>query len=107
MLRSVVESYLDSLIEREFDAPLLAMLASRGFYDIHLTHGVFEFGKDVIAKRRSSEPGAVEQYAIQSKGGNIGLGDWRLIRPQVEEAHDNNLSHPNFDTTLPRVAVLA
>jgi hypothetical protein len=107
MLRSIVENFLDSVTEREFDTPLLALLASRGFYDIHFTHGASEFGKDVIAKRRDPDTGSVSQFAIQSKAGNIGLGEWRTIRPQVEEALYNTLSHPNFDTNLQRVAILA
>ena len=50
MLANVVESYLDSLEEREFDAPFMALLRALGFWDIHLLHGPFEFGKDLIAK---------------------------------------------------------
>jgi hypothetical protein len=36
--------------QREFDAPLLAVLSSQGYYDLHFIHGAFEFGKDLIAK---------------------------------------------------------
>jgi hypothetical protein len=107
MLRSVVESFLGSVTEREFDSPLLAILASQGYYDIHFTHGTFEFGKDIIAKRADPETGVVHQYAIQAKAGDIGMSEWRSIRPQVEEAQENTLSHPNYDTNLPRTAVLA
>lgn len=106
MLRGVVESFLDSLSEREFDAPLLALLAAQGFTDIHFIHGAFEFGKDVIAKRRDPQTDEEKQYAIQSKAGDIGQSTWREIRPQLEEAEYNTRAHPNFDATLPRVAVL-
>ena len=51
MLDDAVDSYLDSVTERAFDEPLLALLRAQGFVDIHLVHGGFEFGKDVIAKR--------------------------------------------------------
>lgn len=107
MLHVVVKNFLNSLSEREFDAPLLAILASQGFYDIHFIHGGFEFGKDVIAKKQDSETGEVRQYAIQSKAGDINLAAWREIRPQIEECEYNTRSHPSFDESLPRVAVLA
>ncbi|RZT26697.1 hypothetical protein EV649_0444 [Kribbella sp. VKM Ac-2569] len=105
MLRGVVGSFLDSLTEREFDAPLLAVLPAQGFTDIHFIHGGFEFGKDVIAKRTDAN-GTIRQYSIQSKAGDIGQGDWRSIRPQLEECEYNTRAHPNFDEDLPRVAVL-
>jgi hypothetical protein len=104
VLRDVVGSFLDSVTEREFDGPLLALLGHLGYDDIHFTHGAFEFGKDVVAKRGSG-PGR-RQYAIQSKAGDIGLNDWREVRPQMEEAAWNDLAHPNFSKGMPRVAVL-
>ena len=106
MLRNVVETFLDTVTEREFDAPLMALLAAQGFSDIHFTHGANEFGKDIIAKRVDGDPPKLRQYAIQAKAGDIGMSDWRSIRPQVEEAERNTLSHPNFDERLPRTAVL-
>ena len=106
MLRVVVENFLNALNEREFDGPLLSLLASQGFYDIHFIHGSFEFGKDVIAKKADPETGQVRQYSIQSKAGDIGLNEWRQIRPQLEECEYNTLAHPSFSSELPRVAVL-
>lgn len=107
MLRDVVGSFLDTLTEREFDGPLIALLAARGFTDVHFIHGQFEFGKDVVAKRADPETGDVRQYVIQSKAGDIGQQEWRAVRPQVEECEYNTLGHPSFDASLPRVAVLA
>lgn len=106
MLRDVVGSFLSSLTEREFDAPLLAMLGRRGFTDIHFIHGSFEFGKDVIAKYTCPETRQVSQYVIQSKSGDIGLSGWREVRPQLEESGYNTRAHPNYDGSLRRVAVL-
>jgi len=106
MLRAVVENFLRSLSEREFDGPLLAILSSRGFFDIHFIHGGFEFGKDVVAKKLDAHTGKIHQYSIQSKAGDIGLSEWRAVRPQLEECEYNTLSHPSFDEGLPRVAVL-
>lgn len=104
MLEDVVGSFLDAVGEREFDAPLIALLRSHDFRDIHLVHGSFEFGKDVIAKR--SESGEAQQYGFQSKAGDIGLPQWTAMRGQIDLLRTNELSHPAFDTDLPRVGVL-
>lgn len=106
MLHGVVGNFLDSLTEREFDAPLLAILAARGCTDIHFIHGAFEFGKDVIAKRRDPVTGDLYQLSIQSKAGDLRQPEWRAVRPQLEECEYNTRAHPSFDETLPRVAVL-
>lgn len=107
MLRAIVANFLSSLTEREFDGPLLAILASKGFFDIHFIHGGFEFGKDIIAKRADPDSGEIRQYSIQSKAGDLGLSEWRAVRPQLEECEYNTLCHPSFDAELSRVAVLA
>ncbi|RKS04954.1 hypothetical protein DFP74_0534 [Nocardiopsis sp. Huas11] len=106
MLRAVVSTFLETLTEREFDAPLLALLSSQGFTDIHFIHGGFEFGKDVIAKRLDVDGQTLRQYSIQSKAGDLGQPDWRAVRPQLEECEYNTRAHPSFNADLPRVAVL-
>lgn len=77
-----------------------------GFYDIHFTHGAFEFGKDFIAKRPAAAGQAPSQYAFQLKAGDIGAGEWGEILGQLYELTNAYLAHPNFDRTLPRVFVL-
>jgi hypothetical protein len=116
VLRDVVAGFLDTVTEREFDAPLIALLAARGFTDVHFLHGAFEFGKDFIAKGPKppdSNTGAGDpaswtehQFAIQSKAGDLGLTEWRAVRPQLDEARLDDLAHPAFDRELPRAAVL-
>lgn len=103
MLEDVVGSFLDAVSEREFDAPLMALLRSHGFIEIHFVHGQYEFGKDVIAKRDGPTP---TQYVFQSKAGDLGLPQWAGIRGQIDLLRTNELAHPNFDRTLPRRAVL-
>src|SRR5439155_15443016 len=104
MLNDVVESYLDSVEEREFDAPFIALLRALGYRDIHFLHGPFEFGKDFIAK---GERDAVTcQFAFQTKAGNLNQSSWREARLQVYELRMNSRAHPAFDPDLPRVAVL-
>ena len=103
LLDDVLGSYLDLLTEREFDAPFLALLRARGYRDIHFLHGTFEFGKDFIAKL--DEAGTTYQAAFQTKGGNLGISEWRVARGQIDEMRTNNLAHPNYDSSLPRQTV--
>jgi hypothetical protein len=104
MLEKVVSAYLDSVSEREFDEPFLAVLRRSGFDDIHFLHGPFEFGKDFIAKKSEAE--SYFQYAFQSKAGNIDAGAWRSVRNQIEDMRLTSLAHPNFDREAARRVVL-
>ena len=99
MLRNVVERWIDAASERSFDQPLMQLLRAHGFFDIHFTHGAYEFGKDFIAKR--VEGGVTKQYAFQSKAGDIGGSEWDGMRGQLEDLVDSWLVHPNFDSTIP------
>lgn len=102
MLAAAIENYVDSLTEREFDAPFLALLRLHGFTDIHFLHGPFEFGKDFIAKRK--EDGIDYQYAFQTKAGDLALREWKDCRGQIDMLRVNSLAHPNFDKSMPRKA---
>jgi len=103
MIGDVTGSYLDSLEEREFDAPFMALLRALGFSDIHLLHGPFEFGKDFIAKGNHEE--VHTQFAFQTKAGNLGLSEWNGCRGQIDLLRTNSLAHPAFDRGLPRRVV--
>ncbi len=106
MLRNVLEDYLSSINERDFDYPLGSLLQAIGFYDIHLTHGKTEFGKDFIAKK--IDDGAIHQYSIQSKKGDIKQAHFRNeIMGQLMEASLLGIVHPQFDRTLPRQVIFA
>jgi hypothetical protein len=100
LLDDAVAAFLDSVSERAFDEPLLALLRADGFSEVRLTHGQSEFGKDIIAKRDG------EQWAFQSKAGNIGLGEWRLLTGQLDELRLSDYAGPEFDSTFARRAVL-
>lgn len=99
-LHDVLDAYLETVSEREFDAPFISYLTAAAFTDIHQLHGAFEFGKDFIAKRDG------RQWAFQTKAGDMNLGEWRAVRPQAEEMLWNDISHPSWDATLPRTAVV-
>ena len=103
MLNDVIGNYLDSVEEREFDAPFIALLRAMGYWDIHFLHGSFEFGKDFIAKGNSE--GSTAQFAFQTKAGDINLGAWNECRGQIDMLRTDSLAHPAFDEKLPRKAV--
>ncbi len=100
MLSDAVAAYLESVSERAFDEPLMALLRVRGFASVRLVHGAREFGKDVIARRDG------EQWGFQSKVGDIGQSEWRSLTGQLDELRLVNLGHGAFNTDLPRRAVL-
>jgi hypothetical protein len=104
LLTDAIASYVNSLNEREFDAPFMALLRLQGFTDIHFLHGSFEFGKDFIAK--GIEQGQKFQYIFQSKAGDINLSAWSDLRGQIDMLRTDSLAHPNFDKDLPRKAIL-
>ena len=104
MLENAIAVYLKELTEREFDAPFVSILRRGGYYDIHCLHGIYEFGKDFIAKRKDDD--GVQQYAFQTKAGDVTAGAWSEMRPQLGELRTSALGHPSFDSSLPRTSVL-
>jgi hypothetical protein len=100
LLDDAVAAFLNSVTERAFDEPFLALLRAKGFTDVTLTHGQEEFGKDAVARRRG------EQWAFQSKAGNIGQPQWRGLTGQLEELRLSDYAGPEFDPRLPRRPVL-
>jgi hypothetical protein len=106
MLRNVLEDYLSSVKERDFYYPLSALLQAMGFFDIHITDGGSEFGKDFVAKR--IEDGIKYQYVIQAKKGDINQPEFRnkILGQLLEAVFFKELSHSQLDTSLPQKAVL-
>jgi len=106
MLRNVLDDYLANIAaESSLIAPFMALLAAMGFEDIHFVHGPFEFGKDVITKKRQGE--TLVQYVFQLKRGDMSVGKWRSeVRGQVETALSSNLGDPAFNSDGPVEVVL-
>lgn len=105
MLRNLIERYLDNLPnERAFDATFIALLAAEGYSDIHFLHGLFEFGKDFVAKDGNDPPKI--QYVFQNKVGDMNISDFRDAKQQMLDAVINPLGHPGLDSALSRKVVL-
>lgn len=104
MLRSVIDDYLTSTRELQFFLPFMQLLGLKGYYDVHLLHGIAEYGKDLIAKFKDDN-GEI-QYSFQVKAGDVNLSRFRSeVQPQLLEALTNKLSHPNFNRSLPYRAI--
>jgi hypothetical protein len=101
LLDAAFASWTSSLTERGFDDAFLSLLRANGYYDVHFTHGLYEFGKDVIAKRATG--GTIEQHAFQSKSGDVSGSDWDAIYSQMNELLGMSLTHPNFDRAAKQV----
>src|SRR4051794_22285353 len=99
MLADAFANWISQLQERDLDAPFTELLRSLRFYDIHFTHGGYEFGKDFIAKRNEPQP---TQYGFQSKAGDIGGAAWAEMFSQLDELANAGPAHPSFDRSLPR-----
>jgi hypothetical protein len=101
LLADAVAAFLDGItIERTFDEPFMALLRASGYSDVALVHGQSEWGKDFIAQRGG------EQWAFQSKAGNLSLSTFRPICDQLYDLRMSDLSAPGFRTDLPRRGVL-
>lgn len=105
MLDALIAAFVDRATEREFDAPLLAILRKRGFTHVAFIHGAFEFGQDISA--RLPEGDTTWQYALQSKAGDVGASEWRNdLKPQLQQLVEKETLHgPAFDPALPRRVV--
>lgn len=80
LLERVIENWLTSVNERQYQLPFCQVLAARGETILYISsHGPFEKGKDVIT---STADGAIHAY--QMKKGDIGLREWRDIQGEVE-----------------------
>lgn len=91
MLRSIIENYLSSIREIQFFHPFIHLIDILGYYDIHLTHGANEYGKDIIAKKGN------DQYIFVIKVGDIDAIKYRNeVKGQIFESQTNSLSHPSL-----------
>ena len=91
MIERIVENWLTSANERQYQIPFCQLLAAEGEAILHIsTHGQMEQGKDVISKAAN---GTIHAY--QLKGGNLTLTDWRRYQAEVHELVVYNIEHPS------------
>lgn len=92
MIERAIANWLANTVERSFQLPFCQVLVSQGHKVIYISkHGLMEQGKDIISVAPTGEV-----HAYQLKTGDISLGEWRLIRHEVEECAEIPIVHPSI-----------
>ena len=94
MIERVIENWLTSANERQYQIPFCQLLASEGETVVYIsTHGALEQGKDVITVGTDKIP-----RAYQLKGGKLNLNDWRSYKGEIDELVEIPISHPSVQS---------
>jgi hypothetical protein len=92
VIERVVENWLTSANERQYQIPFCQLLAAEGETILYISsHGQMEQGKDVISK---GADGTIHAY--QLKCGNLALSDWRKYQPEIHELVVYPIEHPSI-----------
>lgn len=92
MIERVVENWLTSANERQYQIPFCQVLASEGETVIYISpHGALEQGKDVITIGADKVP-----CAYQLKAGKINLKAWRDNKGEIDELVELPIAHPSI-----------
>jgi len=94
VIARVVENWLDSATEKEFQIPFCHVLNYEGKTVVHLTrHCPMEMGKDIIALEPDGTPCA---YQLKNIGGaKLSKDEWRTkLLPQMDELVLQGIEHP-------------
>lgn len=79
LLDRVIENWLTSVNERQYQLPFCQVLSARGETILYVSsHGPFEKGKDIITR---TVDGRIHAY--QLKKGDVNLGEWREIYGEI------------------------
>jgi hypothetical protein len=79
LLGRVIENWLTSVNERQYQLPFCQVLAAEGETILYVSsHGPLEKGKDIITRTAAGEI-----RAYQLKAGNVGLSEWRAVYGEI------------------------
>jgi hypothetical protein len=102
VIERVVENWLISATERQYQIPFCQVLASEGETVIYISpHGPREQGKDVITIGADKFP-----RAYQLKAGKINLKAWQEIKGEIDELVELPVAHPSIRSRKPHRAYL-
>lgn len=97
MIERAIENWLTKTNERNFKIPFCQALAREGHTLIYISSDrPMEQGKDLITVAPNGDI-----CAYQLKTGDIGVNQWRAVRPQIDELIQIPIVHPNIDKTKP------
>jgi hypothetical protein len=93
VIERVIENWLTSVNERQYQLPFCQLLAAAGEEVVYVSsHGPFEQGKDIITLTD------VGPRAYQLKTGDLSLTEWRKIKGEIEELVEYTIQHPAVRT---------
>lgn len=91
LLARIIENWLTSANERQYQLPFCQVLAAEGETVLYVsTHGPWEKGKDIVTRTAQGEI-----RAYQLKANNIGLNEWRDIHGEVNNLVELAIEHPS------------
>lgn len=98
MIERVIENWLTSVNERQYQLQFCQMLASEGEIVIYVSkHGPAELGKDVITIAPSGTP-----RCYQLKRGDIDLKAWRGFEGEINQLVEIDPHHPSLPADPPK-----
>src|SRR5208337_3437864 len=93
LLGRVIENWLTSVNERQYQLPFCQVLAAEGETILHVsTHGPFAKGRDIITRTARGEI-----RAYQLKAGSISLNGWRGIQGEIANLVELAIEFPGKD----------
>lgn len=105
MEERLIENWLDSVNERDYQFPFCQILIAKGHRIIHSTrHSSIEYGKDILTIGPDGYPCA---YQLKGNpGGRLTLNQYRDIEPQLYELVNYAISHPSVPHSKPHRSYL-
>jgi hypothetical protein len=97
VIERVIENWLTSLNERQYQMPFCQLLASEGEKILYVsTHGQLELGIDILS---IDAVGAPRGY--QLKQGDIAMSEWRKCQDEVVQLVESHPSNPALPSDAP------
>lgn len=97
MIERVIENWLTSINERQFQLPFCQVLSAEGETVVYISsHGQLELGKDVITIALDGTPNA-----YQLKAGAIGMGEWRRFKGEIDQLVEYPVDLPSTRLSRP------
>lgn len=98
----IIREFVLSLKEQDLYNPLRLVLEAQD-YDVWITHGSHEHGKDIIASMKKEH-----NLLVNVKRGNINQKRWNTeVHASLDDTRKRSVQHTNLDPSLPRRIVLA
>jgi hypothetical protein len=97
----IIQQFLPELLEKDLYEPIHDIFVAKG-YEVQITHGYSELGKDLVATRRGSH-----NVVISVKRGDIDKSRWESeVEPQLIQLMETPLNINNIEESLPKKPLL-